>query len=508
MNVTQDQHPRGIPGLRRSGDKVREGAVEDRKDPKVREWVLQTLQASGNPQVPAERMRVLFQAAKQRFHYAPDPLDAEYVASTAITLCLEGAELCYRGGDCDDAARTTATLALAVGLNAAVVHQEFYDKSTDTYEDHLIGAYFDPDFNRWVPLDLCYFNEPDQKVPNATAEHWVDALTGHVVCDGKGCPMQNGLPPDNVVLKARPLGEYVGVAGLRGMLGDAGSSDPVADIIASWGVWLDSVDKDMVVARDAAMAANAALQKTRQALDLPAVDTVAGGGEGASPPQPAEGQWTQNMQDSYDQIIAMATTAHTYAQEALAGKRKAFWAVDAVGNGQIALEKLPDDKVQLIISASTGLPAAINLATGQPMTLRSGQAGSPLLIAAAVVAGVVESAIIVGGVYLITKQLCEAIETKQQMVAQKNLTDTANQWVQSGKATPDQATKFVQAIGNSTPASSSQLEAKTGKPTFSESLLEIGKMVTIGGIVVVVIGGAIWALDRYGPAPKRATARA
>ena len=302
------------------------------------------------------------------------------------------------------------------------------------------------------------------------------------------------LPTDSVILKARPLGDYVGVSGV-GMLG-AAAADPVEQVIASWGTWLQAVDQDMVAARDAAMAAHVQMGGIRQSLGMPAIDPTPTAPEGQQAPTPGEGAWTQELEDAYTRIISIATVAHQYAQEALAGKRKAHWVVDQAGAGQLGLEQLPGDRVKIVPASTPGggrSVTAIDIASGQVM----GQTSGALLV----VGGVLAAVAIVGGAYLITRQICEAIESKQQAVTQKNLTDKATELINSGKATPAEASAFVAAIGHATPATAAQSSA-TEKNSVTGNLVDFAKILVVGGIVVVSLGGIIYLIKTYGPAAK------
>ena len=174
MDVITSSHPRGEAGIRRSLDLVRQGAVEDRGDPKVREWAFQVLQAGGNPQDASGKAQLLLTGMREHFHYISDPVDLEFIASTRMTLCLEGAELCFRGGDCDDATRAMVALLLIVGINAAVVHQEFEDS------DHVLAG-FETDDGRWLRVDPCYL----PRSANSTAILW--RKSGPTRCLGTSC---------------------------------------------------------------------------------------------------------------------------------------------------------------------------------------------------------------------------------------------------------------------------------------------------------------------------------
>jgi hypothetical protein len=492
MDVVTALHPRGSAGLEKTLELLRQGAVKDGADPKVREFAFQVLQEGGNPQDPERKAQLLLAALLKRFHYISDPVDVEFIASTRMTLCLDEAELCYRGGDCDDAARAMAALLLIVGVEAVIVYQEFHDT------DHVLVG-FDAGKGRWMRVDPCYFDVVGAHHRHFLREKWIDVMTGHVMCSGKDCPMGLQEPGENVILKARPLGAYVGVSGVSGL---GATSDPVEQVVASWGIWLDGADKDMVAARDSMMASHDRMVATRAGLGLPAVDPLPPGEGGAGQPLPP-GLWTQQMENSYQAIVGWAATAHQYAQEALQGTRKAHWVVDQNGNGQIGLEQMPGDKVQLQSGYVNGRVTvqAVDIATGQ--VLGSGQASAgPLLV----IGGIVAAVVVLGGTYLIVRQICQAVEAREKSVAQRNLTDKTTEWVQSGAATPAEAKAFVDAIGKATPTTPSS-EAQQPQ-SFSGNLVDFAKILVIGGVVVVSLGGIIYLIKTYGPAPKHRTAAA
>lgn len=494
MKVEMQPHPRGYEGIKRSIDVVRRGAVEDRGDPKVREWAMQRLHDVGTPQDPVPKAQALLDAMRKHFSYVSDPVDLEFVASTRMTLCLDNAELCFRGGDCDDAARAMAALLLTVGLDAAIVHQEFAET------DHVLAAVFDG--SKWHKIDPCYFDKVGKSYP-APKETWTDVMTGQTLCSGYSCPPR-GLPSPSVVLKARPLGEYVGVSGVpvasrMGLLAQAGAADaPSADVIASWGSWLYANDADMIDSIQRADAAIAQLTKIRKNLGLPKYDDPPNTGESENLTQgDVSDLWLEQMERYYEDVRYMSGFAHTYAQEALRGERDAVWYMSRPGDsGQLALVTKSSDMARLGLS-DKGEPLIIWTAN------RSGNMGlAPLAVAAVVVVAAASQVAVAAAVYLAIKQICEVYVAKAQATAQQNLASRTTQLVQDGKATPEQAAELAKAIGGAAPiATATQLSEKHA--TWSENLLTFGKYALIGGGALGLVGLTVWALDRYGPETRK-----
>jgi len=194
-------HPRGEPGARLSAREAANKARAARLDPQVRSWAIGVLNESGRPNDPLLVADALLNALRRDKLYVPDPIDGEYLVSPECLLGTCGG-IRFDGGDCDDLSAALAAAGLTVGMPAAIVGQGYPETK------HVLVAFYIGD--RWVYAD------PSDPLPLGTApkanrEHWIDAMTGTVLCDGIRCLMGKAPAPPNP--SGGRYGDFVGVSG-------------------------------------------------------------------------------------------------------------------------------------------------------------------------------------------------------------------------------------------------------------------------------------------------------
>lgn len=480
MPTEHRSHPRGAAGIQASLDAVRQYVIKSLEGAEVKSHAHSVLRAAGFPQKPSEQAQALLAAQRSRVGYIPDGIDTEFMSTAKSSLCLDGAEVCMWGGDCDDLTIAFLSQCMAIGIDCAMVHQRFSDS------DHVIGAVQTE--SGWQRVDPSYFDTVGDyhKTSKLQRERWIDVMSGYTLYEGPP-NTPTGDVPDHVYLAARPEGNFVGVSGVvRGMLAGSSFVRPAKTenekVLASWGTWLQAVDASMLESQQGARAALDGLKKTRAGLGMPEFDA----------------EWTADLESGLQKVFEAIDLSHRYAQEALAGKRGAVWYVDPKGAGQLALEQLPGD-TQAVVPINNG--QGIQLSTLQPIRPEAAASGKPYGLGnLLVIAAIVGTVVVVGEGYLIMRQITEVYKAHMAQKTQRDLSATTDKLLKAG-ATPAE-------VGNITHnmATASQAVASTAAATTGQSdLVRFGKDILVGAMVVGLVGGGIWIASRLLP-PRRAAA--
>lgn len=210
---------------------------------------------------------------------------------------------------------------------------------------------------------------------------------------------------------------------------------------AAWGQYIQSLRDNVEGSWQRAVGAYKTLKAVREQLGLPFIVDAQPGGEGQPPTPPPPGAWTSDFEQQMLDLQGIVSVLVKAADEAVEGKRKLAW------NEQIqdfVLESLPGDQVR--IEMVGGKLVATNL-DGSGAKHWSGTVGEPAQLGALpAIAWVAITGISVVGIYFITDRVCKAVETAaEEKTFQTTATKNA-ELVQSGKATPEQATAMTSAV--------------------------------------------------------------
>ena len=67
----------------------------------MRAWAIAQLHKADRPKSPQARAQAILDGLRKKALYVPDSVNAEFIQSAGLTLCLdENSTLCFAGGDC------------------------------------------------------------------------------------------------------------------------------------------------------------------------------------------------------------------------------------------------------------------------------------------------------------------------------------------------------------------------------------------------------------------------
>jgi hypothetical protein len=208
--VVRQDYPEGVAGVKLSletiADKIREGSLD--KD--VRGWAGDVLIAAGRPTAVRAKAQALLDAFRKATVYVSDPVNTEYIASAAATLCLRPG-LCIRARDCDDGVVAYGSLLASVGIPVRVIKQRFSLQD----QEHVLVE-FQGDSGEWLSADPSTEYPIGRKAPameEFTVDPWAPSMAGltgppaQFVGIGKPGSSRVGLPPMRVGLGADLLAD-------------------------------------------------------------------------------------------------------------------------------------------------------------------------------------------------------------------------------------------------------------------------------------------------------------
>jgi len=203
LSVQVAPWPRGGKGAIKSLQKVAEFVSRDRIDPRTNEWAINAVKAAGTPKSDVGKAKAVYDALKKEKIYVLDPVDSEMMKS-AVCMLDNCDGITFNGGDCDDLTISYLSAVGTLGIPVAVVGHS-YEKSGEI--GHVLGAFWDKDSERWIPVDTTIELPFGQTYP-PTRERWINIPDGSVICD-KGFCYRGMYPPD--ASKFRTTGDFVGV---------------------------------------------------------------------------------------------------------------------------------------------------------------------------------------------------------------------------------------------------------------------------------------------------------
>lgn len=151
IRVHAAAYPSGDAGVNASINMMAQKMREGRLDSRVRAWGINALAAAGidgrGDESVKQRVQVLLDAFRAQTSYVSDPVGAEHIASTPVTLCLDP-KLCVPAEDCDSLALALGSVTLSLGIPTRILKQSF----GLAQQEHVLIEVEDEHGN-WLPVD-------------------------------------------------------------------------------------------------------------------------------------------------------------------------------------------------------------------------------------------------------------------------------------------------------------------------------------------------------------------
>jgi hypothetical protein len=270
-----------------------------------------------------------------------------------------------------------------------------------------------------------------------------------------------------------------------------------ADDRAAWDAYLKSIRDTTVRAWNRARQSYLDLKRIRTDLGLPVSYSITE----ANPPA---GAVRADFESDLINLGSMITVATKFADGAIAGTRRLVYVSDAEGLG---IEALPSDAV--VIGQVSGRYALLDR-SGNPVAITAtsvegiGALGiAPILW----VAGAAVAIAVTVAAYFAFQAACDAATSVTRQLALTTIERHSKELIESGKSTPEQEQKRVQATyGAATQLTQAEAAAQAAKGAPASSLEK-----TITTFLWVGLGvAALYAIAQFlarRPAPALARAR-
>ena len=250
----------------------------------------------------------------------------------------------------------------------------------------------------------------------------------------------------------------------------------------AWNDYFAAMQSAVKGAWGQAVASYKGLEKTRATLGLPMI--------GQTSPEgiPDAGGWSQGLDQEIANLQAMVTIVEGALSDAISGKRQ----VAHLGNGNIAIAALPEDKV--IISEDGGGPY-LSTPSGVEIQAKKGSVGLPWV--PVLVAG---SVVTIAQVYLITKAV-DSVTVMAQEKTTRTIAERDERLIKSGKATPAE----VAALTKATYEGAESVKKAQAEASPASDLVKVGDQFTktITTVAWIGLGAAvIYGIFKFLPAMK------
>lgn len=250
----------------------------------------------------------------------------------------------------------------------------------------------------------------------------------------------------------------------------------------AWNDYFAAMQSAVKGAWGQAVASYKGLEKTRATLGLPMI--------GQTSPEgiPDAGGWSQGLDQEIANLQAMVTIVEGALSDAISGKRQ----VAHLGNGNIAIAALPEDKV--IISEDGGGPY-LSTPSGVEIQAKKGSVGLPWV--PVLVAG---SVVTIAQVYLITKAV-DSVTVMAQEKTTRTIAERDERLIKSGKVTPEEVTALTKA----TYEGAASVKKAQAEASPASDLVKVGDQFTktITTVAWIGLGAAvIYGIFKFLPAMK------
>lgn len=496
--VVSRSHPRGKNGTKVSIREIVKHVEKGRLDPKTRAWSLETIQQGNLGGFGADKMaqaKAILQRLRKERPYVEDPVDGEFMQSSACTL--DGCDgLKFLGGDCDDLVIAYLSAIESVGIEGALVAHSYDSHREHT---HVLCAVRDDKRGTWVRCDPST-NDPFGTVSKPTRETFYGIPGGKVLADSRGTV--NVKKVGSALGNIRPTGDFVGVGKPFGLLGEAKNvAEPVfqdvSDAFYAYMVqevvrFTDSLEEAWLDLKYKHEQLKYASQMMNEAMgggyELIEPDYT-GTGEGAKLPR-----WTVEFEAYYQTIAQWVPVMISHGRDVQSGKRAVAWDKDVGKDGDVViLGKEGDTYVGLtddnqFVVVTTGLKSGT---TSGPM--------NPWLKGAAIIVGTLASA--VSAVYV-----CQTAKTyinaNSTLRFQRFMSEAADRYG------PEKAKELGETVTrNSSELAQSEVDKEKVSPfsKIAETANTALNAVIAVGIGAVLIYGIASAVDWSKSRAKKAT---
>lgn len=327
LKVRNEPHPRGAQGVQKSIVEIIKEVEKGRIDPKTVAWARETWDRAGRPSDKMQLANEILQRLRQERGFIEDPVDAEFVVSSACML--EGCGgLKFFGEDCDGMLIAFLSAVEAVGIEGALVNHAYDPKGMVT--NHVLAAVYDrprtnpdqPDKRgRWIRCDPST-NQPIGTVSKPTRERMYLIPGGKLLCDTMGgfCSDEALARVGAVNENLRPTGgEFVGVG--RPFQGNVGAiAEPVMGDVseAFYQMMLDQLQEASVQLE----VSFERMVRRREEMEI-VVTTL--GQPLVQEDKEGETNWTPELERQFQTLEYMVPLYLEYLSEAVSGRRRVVW---------------------------------------------------------------------------------------------------------------------------------------------------------------------------------------
>lgn len=408
-------HPRGARGTKVSVQEIVKKVEKGRLDPKTRAWSIETLQRGELGGFGADKVhqaKALFDRLKKERIYIEDPVDGEFMQSSACTL--DGCEgLMFLGGDCDDLVIAFLSAIESVGIEGALVAHSYEPARVHT---HVLCAIRDPKQGKWIRCDPSA-NDPFGTVSKPTRETFYGIPGGKVLADKNG-PIDTR-KVGSAMKNMRQSGDFVGVGtpfGAVGQESDLETAEPALEGLSD--AFKAYMRQEVGFAADKLDASWHECQfRHEQYFAACAMmnDLMGGGYDPIDPPDTPKDQprWTDEYERYYQALADWVPVMLRYLREAEAGKRELFYDP----NGEYgAKHGLGYTKETILILGQAGeLFVGVDEATKALVVKQTKEDGSYGAVSGGpLIAGVIVGGVVVGLVasYFIVDRIADTVDNQ------------------------------------------------------------------------------------------------
>lgn len=482
--VRKGKHPRGDQGVRKSVEEIIKDVEKGRLDPKTVAWARETWDRAGRPIDKMQTANALLIRLRAERGFIEDPVDAEFVVSSACTL--DGCDgLTFLGEDCDGLLIAFLAACEAVGIEAAVVNHA-YDREGNVL-DHVLGALYDrpqPGEKRqgkWIRVDPST-SQPIGTVSKPTRERMFLVPGGKLLCDTRGgfCPDAQLERVGAVRENLRPEGDFVGVGRpSAGVLGQ--KVEPVFPAVteAFKRYMLDELEQ----AFEQTLSQWRLLELRRAEMEY-VVHTL--GEPLVQDPVAGQTNWTPEMERDFQNLRYIIPLYLGYVQDAREGKREFLWNeseqnVVIVGEpGETAIV-VQDGIIHTVDTSGVDTTEAAG-SVGEPLTLTVGTA---LAIGGVVIVGL---GLIVVASYIQYKMIDRAAEIVAE-VAETVKVQKAVEWGKKRVDAGEDPEKVNEDVENLLAASGERLKRRRDEAEKKDPIDKILDSAKLGLYAFGAVGG-------------------
>lgn len=484
--VVNRPHPRGSKGTKVSVSEIVRKVEQGRLDPKTRAWSIETLHRGNLGGFGTDKVmqaKAIFDRLKKERVYVEDPVDSDFMQSSACTL--DGCDgLKFLGGDCDDLVIAFLAAIESVGIEGALVAHS-YDSSRQ--HTHVLAAVRDDKRKKWVRCDPSA-DDPFGTVSKPTRETFYGIPGGKVLADKNGTVDVKKVR--SALGNARATGDFVGVGkpfGLGEPEEEPQTANPALEGISdAFRQYMRQETSRIVTDMEQAWY-RLKYRHEQMVLAVQMMNELTGGGyslvepEIAVPGESSLPNWTKEMEAYYQDLNRYVPVMIRYGLEAANGTRDLLWDEDGVYG---KMHDLGYESSSIIVTGAEGEPFVgmntqdrrIVVAQIQPA---AGDVGHWALYVGAIAVGAVIA-------YLAVREVCDTAESivaaNQEKRTQQFLSD------QAAKYGPEKAKEMLEEINKGAAARAAAKVEQDKVSPFSK--VADTANTALNALVVIGVGAA------------------